>query len=174
MSVFEDSPFSSFSQIKNAVNNRSASLSFLRGPAYRIASLGKPARVLFTLIIPLVSSILLYVLCHLLGLSNWFILLGLLTLPAYIYVPRLRRLLLLIACACALLYFILSKTMPWILIISTLIMGLLIGYEIWWGIIYHLACKALLNNEALFTDAWEHHAVAIKMNGILYYHNITL
>lgn len=55
----------------------------------------------------------------------------------------------------------------WLLAIGVGIIGMMIGYYIWWGIIAGVAIKALMENEALFQTVWTAGQVALKTDNTI-------
>lgn len=174
MDYSSDTPFKTFSQIQKALEDGTARLSFQRSAAYNIACSVNPLYSISNLLITIISMLLVFLACHFLGVSKWFLLFGIVSFIFNTVVPHLKVLLSATACALLVLHFTVLHSMAWLVAISAGIFGMIIGYDVWWGLISAVATNALRWNEELFQNAWEGHAVALKVNGKLFFHSISL
>lgn len=62
--------------------------------------------------------------------------------------------------------FVLDNAM-WLLAIGVGFIGMIIGYDIWWGLISGIATDALMTNESLFQSVWTAGQVALKTNSTM-------
>lgn len=174
MDYSSETPFNTFSQIQKALEDGTARLSFQRSAAFNIACSVNPLYSISNLLITIISMVLVLLVCHLFGVSKWFLLFGIVSFIFNTVVPHLKVLLSITACVFLVLYFTVLHSMAWMVAISAGIFGMIIGYDIWWNLISGVATKALRWNEELFQNAWEGHAVALKVNGKLFFHSTSL
>ena len=168
-----DTPFSSYQEIQEAVRTNKVTLSYDRGTAYNISCAVKPISTIANIIIPIISVILMFIACQYFSVSKWFLLFGIVVLLINTLVPHLKGFFWLLAIALIALPFVYLHNSMWMVVIGVGIVGMLIGYYIWWGIISGIASKAIMSDEELFESVWKAKKVALRtdntMNGFYTY-----
>lgn len=162
-----DTPFSTYQEIKEAIRNKKAILSYQRSAAHHIACRVNQFNAVLSLIIPLISVITMLGACLVLSISKWVPLLGIVTCILYTWVPYWRKGLLLLAVVLIILPLLVLNDAMWLLAIGVGFIGMIIGYDIWWRLIAGIAIDALMTNEALFQSVWTAGQVALKTNSTM-------
>lgn len=171
MDYSSETPFETFHQIQKALEDGTAHLSFQRSAAFDIACSVNSLYGISNILVTIISMVLVFLVCHFLNVSKWLLLFGIFPFIFNTMVRYLKTLLLVIACALLVLYFTVLHSMAWMVAISAGLIGMAIGYDIWWGLISGVATKALRRNEDLFQNVWERQGVALKINGKLFFHS---
>ena len=161
MDYSKDTPFKTYQEIKEAIRTKKATISFDRTFAYNIASKGNTFVILFNLIIPIISIILMWIVCSIFGVSKWVLLFAIATLLLYTFVPHLKGVFWLIAIIAIALPLILHKAI-WLMAIGAGIVGMMIGYYIWWGVVSAKAIDIVFYSEDVFEDLWKTGKFALR------------
>lgn len=162
-----DTPFGTYQEIQEAIRNKKAILSYQRSAAHHIACRVNQLNAALNLIIPLISVIAMLGACLIFSISKWVLLLGIATLILYTWVPYWRKGLLVVAVVLIILPLLVLNNAMWLLAIGVGFIGMIIGYDIWWGLIADIATNALMTNEALFQSVWTAGRVALKTNSTM-------
>lgn len=163
-----DTPFSTYEEIQSAISSGKAKLSYDRTTAFNIACRVNQ-RVANTnfIILPLASIVAMLIACKLFSVSKWVLLFALSSIVFIAIVPHMKRLLTIIGIALIALPFIVFHNSAWMIAIGAGIIGMIIGYDIWWGIISSTAHSVLMSNEELFESVWKSGKIAIKTDNTI-------
>ncbi|NLM84249.1 MAG: hypothetical protein GX189_06010 [Clostridiales bacterium] len=116
------------------------------------------------------SLIAIYIACSYFSISKWFLLLSIASFLFFIYGHRLRTFFLILAAAAIILPLTVLSNAYWLVAIGAGLLGMVIGYDIWWSIISGVTERELMTNEALFEGAWTNLQLALRIDGNLYIH----
>lgn len=159
-----DTPFRTYQEIQEAIKSKRAILSYQRSTAYNIACRVNPINVISNLIIPIISVVAMLAACVFFSISKWVLLFGIVVLVINSLVPHLKGLFWVISIALIALPLFLLKGSMWLLAVGVGIIGMMVGYYIWWGIISGIATNAIMTDGSLFETVWTSGKVAIKTN----------
>lgn len=167
MDYSADTPFRTYKDIQTAVQEKRAILSYNRATAYHIACRVSAINVVLNIIIPFVSIALMFVACKVYDISMWVLLFGIIALVLYAQIPYWKNALIIIAIFLIAIPLFILKNAMWLLGIGVGIIGMLIGYYIWWSIIANVASGAIMTNESLFESVWTDKNVALRTNNTI-------
>ena len=164
-----DTPFRTYQDIQAAIRTKKVVLSYDRSTAFHIACRVNKYYAILNMIIPLISIVMMYFACSFFSTTKWVLLFGIVVFLVNSMVPHIKRVLWIVAVALIALPIFLFNSAMWLVAIGFGIIGMIIGYDIWWGIIARTASKVLMTNEELFESLWKDEKIALRadntMNG---------
>ena len=164
MDYSTDTPFINYQDIKNAYDNNQIRFSFNRKIAFDLSLTEHKWGGIATLLVPITSIVSMFIVCLFVDASKWIVLFGLLSLLVYSLIPHLKWMFWFLALVLIVLPLIFLPNFMWMLVIGVGIIGMMLGYGVWWTIISLSATRAILNDEAIFEEAWRMRGVAIEDN----------
>ena len=162
-----DTPFNTYQDIQYAMSTNQAILSYDRTTAYNIACQVNQWYGISNFIIPIVSMIAMFSVCQVFAITKWVLLFGIVALLLTALIPHIKSILIILAVAFIALPLFVFHNPNWMLAIGVGIIGMIIGYVLWWGFITSIAHRVLMNNEELFERVWKSGKIAIKTDNTI-------